>query len=111
MKIDPQLTTDNIWNAVDSLIELRYRYNRCGEVYGADFTPFWEETVPLLFEEISYYAEPSPAKSRDLDDCWSEWANRIFRHLQNSGLDLDFSYERTQLREFLKLLAVNRKSV
>lgn len=111
MGINPQSISNNMRNAVDALIALRERLNRCGQAYHTDFEKFWEETVPLMFDEVWYYAQPDSAKSRDLDDRWSDWANRLYRHLQNSALDLDFSYERDRLREFLRLLTDNRKSV
>ena len=78
---------------------------------GGNFADFYELGFALLFEEQEVATTANKRQFKDLDDRWNEWAGKLFRHLQNTRLDLDFSPDRDILKAFLRELTVNRVAI
>lgn len=103
-----QLVAVRMSTTTENVIQVMDRFAKLEKWLSLNLDRHYKRVEQLLLQELRFMFSPSLSGSKVLDALWSDWADDLFRSIEDAALDLDFDSDRRILDEYIEMQTISR---
>lgn len=98
-------------NTTENVIQVMNHFAKLEKWLSVNLDTHYKSVEQLLLQELGFMFNPTIVESKALDARWSDWADDLFRSIENAALDLDFRSDRQILDEHIVKQTIARTAM